>query len=136
MTSKKRKIGRNSWPEVNFEKRKKTDLVHFMTHLSRKFHENPSSSFREIACTKSVRKRIIIITRFDLVASNEKVFRSIMMRRDLWWDYSIGEHFLWMNRIKELHFFEIEQKLMREEIKYISVHKTGSILSNNHYSKF
>jgi len=41
-----------------------------------------------------------------------------------------------MNRIKELHFFEIEQKLTREEIKYTSVHKTGSILSNNHYSKF
>ena len=53
-----------------------------MTHLSGKFHENPSSRFREIACTKSVRKRIIIITRFDLVASNEKVFRSIMMRQD------------------------------------------------------
>ena len=55
-----------------------------MTHLSGKFHENPSSRFREIACTKSVRKRIIIIiiTRFDLVASNEKVFRSIIMRQD------------------------------------------------------
>ena len=53
-----------------------------MTHLSGKFHENPSSRFREIACTKSVRKRIIIITRFDLVASNEKVFRSITMRQD------------------------------------------------------
>ena len=70
---------------MNFEKRKKMDLVHFMTHLSEKFHENPSSRFREIACTKSVRKRIIIIiiiTRFDLVASNEKVFRSIIMRQD------------------------------------------------------
>ena len=36
------------------------------------FHENRSNRFREICCTKSGRKiRIIIITRFDLVASNE-----------------------------------------------------------------
>ena len=67
--SKFDKIDYISRPEVTSSKQKICHQVFIILHQSWKFHANRSSRFREIACTKSVRKKII--TRHDLVASNE-----------------------------------------------------------------
>jgi hypothetical protein len=50
-------------PEVKFQKTKKPNLVHFITHLPWKFHENLSSHFWEIAGTKKGKRIIIRINR-------------------------------------------------------------------------
>jgi len=68
--SKNKKNGDFSKPEVTSSKQKKFYLIFIICHQSWKFHGNRSNRFREIGCTKSVRK-IIIKTRHDLVASNE-----------------------------------------------------------------
>ena len=66
-----------SRPEVMSSKIKKTYLIFFNIYQSWKFHDNHPNRFREILCTKSVRKKIIRRTRHDLVASNDEVFRPI-----------------------------------------------------------
>ena len=49
-----------SRPEVTSSKIKKTYLIFFNIYQSWKFHDNHPNRFREILCTKSVRKKIII----------------------------------------------------------------------------
>ena len=68
--SKFDKIDDISRPEVTSSKQKICHQVFIILHQSWKFHPNRLSHLREIACTKSVRKKKII-TRHDLVASNE-----------------------------------------------------------------
>ena len=58
--SKFDKIDDISRPEVTSSKQKICHQVFIILHQSWKFHANRSSRFREIACTKSVRKKIII----------------------------------------------------------------------------
>ena len=71
--SKNKKISDFSKPEVTSSKQKKVYQIFMIYYQSWKFHGNRSNRFREIGRTKSVRKiiRIKIITRHDLVASNE-----------------------------------------------------------------
>ena len=59
-----------SRPEVTSSKQKNVYQIFMIYYQSWKFHGNRSKHFRENPCTKSVRK-IIRITRHDLVASNE-----------------------------------------------------------------
>ena len=59
--SKFDKIDDISRPEVTSSKQKICHRVFIILHQSWKFHPNRSSRLWEIACTKSVRKKIIII---------------------------------------------------------------------------
>ena len=68
--SKFDKIDDISRPEVTSSKQKNVYQIFMIYYQSWKFHGNRSKHFRENPCTKSVRK-IIRITRHDLVASNE-----------------------------------------------------------------
>ena len=72
--SKNKKNCDFSKPEMTSSKQKKVLQIYMIYYKSWIFHGNRSKRFREIGCTKSVRK---IITRHDLVASNEEVFRPI-----------------------------------------------------------
>ena len=75
--SKFDKIDDSSRPEVTSSKQKNVYQIFMINYQSWKFHQNRSNRFREIFCTKSVRKIIRIRTRHELVASNEEVFRPI-----------------------------------------------------------
>ena len=85
VTFKKRKIGRNSRPEVNFKKRKKNEFSSDYDGSSLKISLQSIEPFQRNRVHKIGKKKNNNNnnnTRFDLVASNEKVFRSIMMRQD------------------------------------------------------